>query len=161
MKIVRILFCVSTVLFFFLLGVSIADKEYLSKGVIGICILSEDQALAQQLWELVDSTSCADAAELCRQLEDSGFSVKLKQEKMYVYDEIAVMGSFPDAVYDTIIIDAQGKDQTIYLKQMEPVSYRFEKTQLPIIGCVQRYYIAFLSVLGRREKLTMDYLGGF
>jgi len=157
MKTIRILFCVLTILFFFLLGVSIADKEYLSNSVVGICILGDDQ----EIRTLIDKSSCTDAAALICEIEDSGLSLELRLEKRYLNDDIAVMGCFPDAVYDTIIIDAHGDGKTVYLKQIDPVCHRFDKTELPIAAFVQNYYIAFLDLLGKAEKLTMDYLGGF
>lgn len=159
MKTIRLIFCVLTVLFFFLLGIGIADKEYLSQSVVGICILSDDQEFIQQFRELIEKTSWANATELYREIEHSDLSLELKREKMYFCDEIAVMGHFPDSVYDTIIIDARGNDQTVYLKQIDPVSHRFGKMQLPIKASVQRYYIAFLSALGKAERFTMGYLG--
>lgn len=161
MKLLRTLFGISAVLFFFLLGISIADKEYLSQSVVGICILADDQEMARQLREYIDQFCCTDAAELCREIENSGFPLELRREKMYVDGDRSETECFPDGVYDTIVIDCRGSNGTVYLKQIDPVSHRFFKTDIPVAASVQDHYIAFLSLLGKAEKITIDYLGCF
>ncbi len=161
MKIFRRLFCILAVLFFFILGISVADKEYFSGSVVGICILTEDRDSVVQLCDFIEQVHCTDIHELCQEIGNSEFRATVSYSKRYYDADVSVMGHIPAGVYDTVVIDLGGNGSTeiVYLKQLKPVAHRFWKTDIPVAASVQNYYISFLSFIGKAEKLTLDFLG--
>lgn len=158
MKIFRRLFFILAVVFFFLLGISAADKEYLSDSVVGICIMTEDQTLSAQVCDLIERSCCTDIQEVQQFLENSEFDLEISRSKRYFDADLFEMGQIPDGVYDTIVIDPGENccSEMVFLKQLSPMSYRFDKMNVPVASAVQKYYISFLSVIGRAEKFALD-----
>ncbi len=157
------LFFVFAILFAFLLGISAADKECLSSSVVGICILTENPDLSAQLWEFIEQTNFADISDLYQHVKDRDFDATVSCSKRFFNADALDMGHFPDGVYDTIIIDLGGNNSSemVYLKQLKPMARRFKETNDPVAASVQKYYISFLSLIGKTEKLALDFTGNF
>lgn len=163
MKIFRRLFFLVAVVFFFLLGISAADKEYLYSGVVGICISSEDQDLPTQICDYIAQSCFADSQALYQQLKASQYGFGISRGKRYFDAASFGMGHIPDGVYDTIVIDqgGEGCSEAVFLIQLKPLNHRFIKTTAPVASVVQEYYISFLSVIGKAEKLVIEFAEHF
>ena len=163
MKVFRRLFNLIIVLFFFLLGISAADKQYLSQSVVGICINTEDRVLQEQLHEFILDLCCTDIHDLYARLSDAGFDANLKITKRFFDENTADMGCFPCGIYDTIVIDLGDHHdaQRVYFKQLRPLSHRFGTIDVPFLSNVQSGYIGFLSLIGKTEKCVFDLFDWF
>lgn len=156
MRIFRVITVFLAVAFFFLLGIGFADKEYLSENVVGIRIYADDPQIIEYLYDLLGKLQCTDARQLCRMLCDEKIYAYLSPEKQYFDVNNCVMGHFPYAAYDTIIIDLSERDpiEASYLKLVGSLPKRFGCTQSPFTTNIQEYYVSFLSYLGKAEKFT-------
>ena len=154
MKLFRLIFGLCIILFFFVLGVGFADKEYLSKNVVGIHIYADDRQKITQVNEFLAAVQCSEVQELCRLLSLQGIVAYLSPNKEYFDANNCSMGNFPYAPYATIIIDLGGRDQieASYLKQIGTVPARFGCAKGLFATKVQEYYISFLSYLGKIQK---------
>ena len=153
MKLFRLIFSFIIISLFFVLGISFADKEYLSKNVIGVRIFADDQQSITDVNELLTQLQCSDADELCRMLDSHGILAYLSPTKEY-FDDTCAAGHFPYAAYDTIVIDLGECDQikASYLKKLGAVPGRFECAHGIFATKVQEYYMGFLSYLGKIQE---------
>ena len=163
MKIIRVLFSISMMLFFFLLGVSFADKAYLSKSVIGVCIVTDDMDRAASVCDFIEKRSYSDINDLYQQILSTGIDADIFIKKRFFNENICLMGHFPDAVYDTLVIDLadNGREEYLYLKQIASARNLMFNTDMPFAELLQVGYRAFLSFIGKTEKYIIDVLQVF
>ena len=154
MKLLRLIFGLLIILFFFVLGIGFADQEYLSKNVVGIRIYADDCQTVTAVQDLLSEIQCSDAEELCRLLDIQGIVAYLSPNKEYFDVNNCAMGHFPYAAYATIIIDIGERDriEASSLKQIDAVPGRFGCTKGLVATKVQGYYIYFLSCIGKSQK---------
>ena len=160
MKVFQRTCCIILLGFFFLLGISAADKEYLFDSIVGICVSSNDRELFDQLRDSVEQAQCADIFELYQYIVEIFPCAKVSCGKRY-YDETDINQDYvPAGVYNTIFVDINGNGDTesAFLKQIIPLSGCFLESKFISVSYVQKYYISFLSVLGKAEKLALELL---
>lgn len=158
MKLLRTLWCIITVTFFFILGISIADKKYLSESVLGIWVIADDQTQIQQVSDYILQLQCEDAEDLYQQVNNCGLSADV--QILYTYFDASMDGSccIPAGVYTTIriIFDGHNAAENKYFKQIKPLEIPFEPIEIPGAAFIQKHYIGFLSGIGMAEKLIRD-----
>ena len=163
MKLIRKLFGIIAVVFFFFLGISAADKAYLSESIIGICIIYDDRReddfinLSDQIMQM----QCSDARSLCRQLQKMNGDMTITCEKQYFDYDISGNTCIPAGVYDTVFIDIGGQNclEASFFKQINGLTRRFELVDEDNYAVLQKKYISFLSFIGQIEKAALGFMG--
>ena len=163
MRIIRKLIFVITVLLFFLLGISLSDKQYLSESIVGISIASEDQLILSQICNLIERSGCTDITSLFVMLDDAEIDMEISLNKQYFDANCCDMGHIPDGVYDTIVIVPRenGCAERLFLVQLKSLNHRFGRMSAPISFNVQKCYLSFLSFIGKAEKIALDFIAQF
>ena len=164
MRLIRFLFKVVLLIFLFILGVSAADKEYLSDRIVGVQILGADSewggAFAENVQLFLEGSEVENAEELCALLQESGllgqdaqaFCTSAYFERSLLEDRI-----IPAGIYDAVCIQlGSGQEQlTCFVKQTGTISTRFRSAEDPFFSQIQGGYLAFLSFLGNIEKIVI------
>lgn len=164
MRLIRFLLCCAVLMFMFVLGVSAADKEYLSDRLIGIQMFGDEEDLdpymQKNIVSVIDKSRPESAEELYSVLVHADYMDNLVCEPRYFDAVLQGNQIIPAGMYDTVSIYFGGGDKLLssFVYFVEPLNKRFEKTNEPIYVQLQSSYIKFLSLIGRSEKMFYAFL---